>query len=78
MTSALYTILGVRHLLSKGHLFLSLQLHPYLVLSEYKIFLLWEDIIEPMFGKVVIEFYSICIKYGIHRVRGWKMFFKAI
>ena len=48
---ALYTILGVRHLLSKGHLFLSLQLHPYSVLSDYKIFLLWEDIVEPMFGK---------------------------
>ena len=43
-TFASYTILGVRHLLSKGHWFRTLQLHPKYYLLQFKICLLCDDI----------------------------------
>ena len=71
--SALYTILGVRHLLSKGHLFLSLQLHPYSVFSEYKIVVVGRYYWTYVWETSITDFYFICIKYAIHWVRRWKM-----
>ena len=48
-TFASYTILGVRHLLSKGHSFQTLQLHPKYSLLGFKICLLCDDITDSMF-----------------------------
>ena len=47
-TVALYTILGVKHLLSSGQVDLFLQLQPYAVGSGLIIFQLLEEILEPI------------------------------
>ena len=48
-TFASYTILGVRHLLSKGHSFRTLQFHPKYSLLGFKIYLLCDNITDCMF-----------------------------
>ena len=69
VTSALYTILGVKYLFSKGHSSLLLRLHPYLVLFEFNKCLLWDDIIDPILGK---QLYLIFILFLLNLVYiGW-------
>ena len=52
LTSALYTILGVKHLFSKEHTTLLLQIHTYSRLLEFNICLLCDDVIDlKLFNK---------------------------
>ena len=56
LTSALYTILGVKHLFSKEHSTLLLQIHPYSILLEFNICLLCDDVIDLiLFNKTILE-----------------------
>ena len=61
MTSALYTILGVKHLFSKGHSSLLLQLHLYSGLTEFNVCLLCDDIIDPILGKQLLLIFILLL-----------------
>ena len=73
LRSTLYTILGVKHLCSKGSSSLLLQLYPYSVLFEFKICLLCDDIIDHLLGKqlslIFILFLLNMVHIGVHTIK---------